>query len=61
MNDYRRSSAQSVVEKASRFRVFHTDTALAVHNADAMILACWALHSYLRRKLAKIFTKHMRR
>jgi hypothetical protein len=37
---------------ASRFRVFHTDIALAVHNVDAVILACCVLHNYLRRKSA---------
>jgi hypothetical protein len=37
---------------ASRFRVFHTDIALAVHNVDAVILARCVLHNYLRRKSA---------
>jgi hypothetical protein len=55
--NYRLSRARRVVENAfgimaSRFSVFHTDMALAVHNVDAVILARCVLHNYLRRKSA---------
>jgi hypothetical protein len=35
---------------ASRFRVFHTDIALAIPNIDTVVLAACVLHNYLRRE-----------
>jgi hypothetical protein len=53
--NYRLSRARRIVENAfgimaSRFRVFHTDIALAVTNIDTVVLACCVLHNYLRRQ-----------
>jgi hypothetical protein len=51
--NYRLSRARRIVEDAfcimaSRFRVFHTDSALDVPNIDTVVLACCVLHNYLR-------------
>jgi hypothetical protein len=56
---YRLSRARRVVENAfgilaSRFRVFLTPISINVSNVDAVVLACCALHNFLR----KISTKN---
>jgi hypothetical protein len=53
--NYRLSRARRIVENAfgitaSRFRVFHTDIALALTNIDTVVLACCVLHNYVRRE-----------
>jgi hypothetical protein len=59
MFNYRLSRARRVVENAfgilaSRFRVFLTPISINVSNVDAVVLACCALHNFLR----KISTKN---
>jgi hypothetical protein len=50
---YRPSRARRIIKNAfgimaSRFRVFHTDIALAVPNIDTLVLACCVLHNCFR-------------
>ncbi|KAM4016591.1 uncharacterized protein ACNLHF_002859 isoform 1-T3 [Anomaloglossus baeobatrachus] len=53
--NYRLSRARRVVENAfgimaNRFRVFHTPINLSLPSIDAVVLACCALHNFLRRR-----------
>jgi len=52
--NYRLSRARRVVENtfgilASRFRIFHTSINLKVENIETVVLACCALHNFLRK------------
>ncbi|KAM4035083.1 uncharacterized protein ACNLHF_021766 [Anomaloglossus baeobatrachus] len=53
--NYRLSRARLVVENAfgimaNRFRVFHTPIDLKPESIDSVVLACCALHNFLRRR-----------
>lgn len=55
MCNYRISRARRVVENsfgilASRFRIFHTAINLNVKTIESLVLACCALHNFLRKK-----------
>lgn len=59
--NYRLSRARRIVENAfgimaSRFRIFHTDIAIDIENVDAIVLACCALHNFLRRKASTTYS-----
>lgn len=59
--NYRLSRARRVVENtfgimASRFRIFHTSINLQLHNIDTVVLACCALHNFLRKRSREIYT-----
>lgn len=62
--NYRLSRARRVVENtfgilASRFRIFHTAINLKLENIDTVVLACCALHNYLRKTSPQTYTPPM--
>ena len=59
--NYRLSRARRVVENtfgilASRFRIFHTSINLKMNNVDIVVLACCALHNFLRTRSPQNYT-----
>jgi len=59
--NYRLSRARRVVENtfgilASRFRIFHTSINLKVENIETVVLACCALHNFLRKISPQSYT-----
>lgn len=59
--NYRLSRARRVVENtfgimASRFRIFHTSINLQLDNIDTVVMACCALHNFLRRRSSESYT-----
>lgn len=59
--NYRLCRARRIIENtfgilANRFRIFHTCINLKVDNIDKVILACCALHNFLRRNLPNSYT-----
>lgn len=61
--NYRLSRARRIIENtfgilANRFRVFHTCINLKVDNIDRVVLACCALHNFLRRNSANSYTSN---
>lgn len=52
--NYRTSRARRIVENvfgilASRFRIFHTQINLELHNIDSVVMACCVLHNFLMK------------
>ena len=59
--NYSLSRARRVVENTfgilgNRFRIFHTAIALEVKNVDKVVLACCALHNFLRKCCQHFYT-----
>lgn len=59
--NYRLSRARRIVENAfgimaGRFHIFHTDIAIDIEKVDNLVLACCALHNFLRCKSSTTYS-----